>query len=728
MKYLNEIKLASLLHDIGKFFQKAGSGKTVAGVKVGGHHALVSASFVENYHSTFAKLGLNVDAVKEMVQHHHTNGHGDTGVTVNEAQDEFRPICNIVNYADNISSSERLEATDFKNGGYYATVPLTSIFNAWAQGGKKYNYAVGSFAKNYDKASTSHLSNDTKVNQSYIEAFAEELSSIKETSFDTYFNKLNELLGKYLWCIPSDSQQRLPDVSLYDHLKTTSALATIIYDEAVNNPEYKKGLHSDKKDIGWEFRLNSAEKVDSFALIRIGINNPDKFIVTNRDDSVSSLEFLEKNKKFLLDSINSLEKDILNVGTPLSSVNTVIKSTYSRYILVNSNNVSAIVAVLNKHNAKIGIQTGMEVYFEMSAVNIPKQDMGTQNIHKYIKELDDVFESAGYCRVNLCTKFCGINGIITDGSSWLGSKQVFSNIEAYKTLEVTEKVQNNIKEFIKNTSGKSLCIVRLSIDNLDEAMGRLFQISDKTLETFTNEYQRKQMIAETTGNIEDDPDVDSDTYEYATISRVATATRMINDAMRIRLPNSVIVTSSRNHVEFITSVNDIFNTVNNFKSRLERMTLGGLTFTAHIASFKASDELEYVYNRLIDECEIHADCSNIIFYNGKTMKWSDIDEVNKLMQSVESSITLNRSSIYKIREFISGYYEYLDTGDASSLLGIARFFNNKTKNFTDKTIDRVVLDSVTSQFNVINSGKEPSYMLAILLELINDEISINIRE
>ena len=98
MRYLNEIKLAGLLHDIGKFYQKAGTGKTVAGVKVQGHHALVSANFVEHYRSTFEALGLNVDAVKEMVQHHHTKSYGNnTGITVDEAKIEFRPICNIVN-------------------------------------------------------------------------------------------------------------------------------------------------------------------------------------------------------------------------------------------------------------------------------------------------------------------------------------------------------------------------------------------------------------------------------------------------------------------------------------------------------------------------------------------------------------------------------------------------------------------------------------------------------
>lgn len=726
MLYLNEVKLAALLHDIGKFYQKAGSGKTVAGVKVKGHHALVSASFVENYRSTFAKLGLNVDAVKEMVQHHHTNGYDSTDVTVNEAKDEFRPICNIVNYADNISSSERLESTDFKNGGNYATVPLTSIFNTLAHGGK-YNYSVGLFNKNHDKASTSHISNDTKTNQSYIEAFADELSLIKEDTFDAYFNKLDELLKKYLWCIPSDSQQRLPDVSLYDHLKTTSALATIMYDDLVNNPEYRKGNHSDKEMLGWEFTLASVARVDCFSLIRVGIKNHEKFIVTNHDNSVSSLEFIEKNKRFIANCIRRIEKDILNAGTPLGSVNTVIKATYSRYILVNSRNISAIVSILNKHNAKLGIQTGMEIYFEMSAVNIPKEEMGTQNIHKYIRELDDVFEKSGFCKISLGTKYYGINGIITDGHSWLDSNSVFSDIEAYKMPEIAEKVQNNIKEFIKMSSGKSLCIVRLNIDNLDEAMDKLFQISDKTLETFTKEYQRKQMIGEVTGNTETTSDVDSDTYEYATISRVATATRMINDAMSLKQSHSVVVTNSKNHTEFITSVSDIFDTVKSFKSRIERMTLGGLTFTAHIVSFKASDELEYVYNRLLDDCKLHEYDTNAVFYNGKCMSWNDIAEANRLMESVESSLALNKSNIYKLREFISGYYDYLYNGNVSSLLGIARFFNNKEKNFTDKTIDRVVNDFVTSQFRAINSGKEPSYILEIMLELINDAISINIR-
>ena len=47
------------------------------------------------------------------------------------------------------------------------------------------------------------------------------------------------------------------------------------------------------------------------------------------------------------------------------------------------------------------------------------------------------------------------------------------------------------------------------IEALDDAMKELFKISDKTLETFTNEYKRKQMIAEATGNLEDSLDTNS---------------------------------------------------------------------------------------------------------------------------------------------------------------------------------------------------------------------------
>lgn len=54
-------------------------------------------------------------------------------------------------------------------------------------------------------------------------SFLTEFKRIKEDKFKVYFLKLYYLLEKYTWCIPSATNV-FPDISLFDHLKTTTAL------------------------------------------------------------------------------------------------------------------------------------------------------------------------------------------------------------------------------------------------------------------------------------------------------------------------------------------------------------------------------------------------------------------------------------------------------------------------------------------------------------------------
>ncbi|MCI0438540.1 MAG: type III-A CRISPR-associated protein Cas10/Csm1, partial [Chloroflexi bacterium] len=46
-----------------------------------------------------------------------------------------------------------------------------------------------------------------------------------------------DLLHRYTWCIAADTQEELPDVSLYDHLKTTAAIAACLYRYAESKGE-----------------------------------------------------------------------------------------------------------------------------------------------------------------------------------------------------------------------------------------------------------------------------------------------------------------------------------------------------------------------------------------------------------------------------------------------------------------------------------------------------------
>jgi CRISPR-associated protein Csm1 len=54
-------------------------------------------------------------------------------------------------------------------------------------------------------------------------------------SFDTLLALLLDTFHCYTWCIVADTQEDFPDVSLFDHLKTTAAIAACLYQYAVRH-------------------------------------------------------------------------------------------------------------------------------------------------------------------------------------------------------------------------------------------------------------------------------------------------------------------------------------------------------------------------------------------------------------------------------------------------------------------------------------------------------------
>jgi len=62
-----------------------------------------------------------------------------------------------------------------------------------------------------------------------VEQFANKARAIKAKNFNELFNALLSLIYQFCWGICADAREEIRDVSLYDHLKTTSALATCLY-------------------------------------------------------------------------------------------------------------------------------------------------------------------------------------------------------------------------------------------------------------------------------------------------------------------------------------------------------------------------------------------------------------------------------------------------------------------------------------------------------------------
>lgn len=677
--YVKEVQLAGLLHDIGKFYQKSGRNKNINGVEVKGHHALISSNFIETYREKLESLGIDVDAVKEMCQRHHEMDRNNESVLVKNAKPKYKNICKLVSLADNLSSSERLEDTDVSKSAYYTTAPMTSIFGTWA-GEPSYRYPVGKFVENFYKASKEHTKNSEKLNEMHIRAFANDFEKIEETEFRGFFIKLDNLLKQYLWCIPSDYTQDISDVSLYDHLKTTSAIAAAMYAD------------TDFKEI------NDWNKTGNLMLVKVSTVYADSYILKNHSSKATGLEFIEENRKYVFNTLRNTVREILKDCGELGNANIVIDQRYTKYILISAKHKDTAIDIINNTNRNLSKNTGMELGLEISTIEIPKKDMSAHRMYEYINELNRCHANNGFISSDKNVSYHSIDTIITASKSWLDSTEVFKDTVNKEFTGESVEASAKIKEFIKNSENKTLAIVKMQVDNRDDMLAEMFKLhkADKEI-------------------------------EYSTISRISTATRMVNDAMALIPTNTIEVISNENSVIWIAAAKEILTKVNSIKTLINRMALNKLSITAHIVTFNASDELENVNDRINRLCVTFKD-SNVVTYNGNKMQWSDIAQANELFGYALETVNMNKSTAYKLVEFINGYYEYERTGKVEELLGIARFFNNKEKHFNDKTISKGLSDFVTEQFKQINNGNEPSYMLAVLLEIIKDAISISIRE
>lgn len=682
-KYTNEVKLAGLLHDIGKFYQKAGRNKNIHGVNVSGHHAMVSAGFIECYRSQFAKYGINVDALKEMVQRHHTKSYDNNDmILVSKAKPEYKILCDIINHADNISSSERIEDTKLTGG--YETKPIASIFTSWASKTgsikKNHNYPIGSIETTFNKATDTHTKNDIAGNARWVELFANDVESkvFECGDFESMFDTMNTVLKHYLWCIPSDSMQSLPDVSLYDHLKTTSAIAAVMYDELTSNPVHQSGMRKEKSDIGWEFKASAVSDVDRFTLVCIKTDNTEEFILTNKSREVSGLKYIEKNRSFVTGILNDVVAEILDNGN-LSIANVVIDQVYSKYILVNTLRLCEITEILNQFNKRLCVETEMALTLSMCSVNIPKSDMCAQEMYKYLRIIDN-------------SNNIGISDLFHNKSGgWISNDELLVNSKSTNIVDT-----GLIKSYVDNFDKGNLALVKVKLTDIDEVFANMFKLSNT--------------------------DTESGFIEYGTISRIATATRMFLVGLKqLELSSTITVYNSFDSIVFITQSDRIMNVLEDFKARIDAMTFGNVNVVVNFVTFNPNDELEYVHDRLYRS----VDASNSkekrspIYYNNRPMRWSDIGEAKRLTESIKKSVNLNKSNLYKIREFIEGYYK-------SEYLGIARFFNKKQKkHFSPSDTDEYLVEFLTKEFTKFIDEKKPSHMIAIASEIIKDVLANN---
>lgn len=247
-----DIAIAGLLHDIGKLVQRAGvpikdslkGQESVFCKRQGNYYAYKHALYTVQFLEENLKMIINEDIINMAAKHH---------VPENELE-------KLITEADWLSAGmDRVEKeTANHNKSHYINERLHSIFEN-INIGKEYekqNYCYNIIPLNNSdeifptKEKKTNVKESKKEYKHLLELMEEEIKKeidqdsllITASNKERIYNKLYYILEKYTTFIPS-STIHYPDISLFDHLKTTSAIAVCL------NEYYKSKEQKDKKFI-----------------------------------------------------------------------------------------------------------------------------------------------------------------------------------------------------------------------------------------------------------------------------------------------------------------------------------------------------------------------------------------------------------------------------------------------------------------------------------------------
>lgn len=369
------LRFASLLHDIGKFWQGAGEN---------GKHEELSARFVKQY------LPEDLEKASSLINLHH-DYEKYTG-------EEYKPL-KILVLADWLASSERVELEEKEERGKRKKTPMESIFaninlsdRIINEKREKY-YTIRLLDGKLDLLPEKRELLPKDLTESYKKLwdnFLEELNKLKYPNPEIYFITLYYLLKKYTSFIPSAIWQSKPDISLFDHSRITCAIAECIYEEGKERLQLGKILEILNKNIRKE-KLEPNErnllKEKMFSLIGGDISGIQKFIysITSKGAAKGL-----KGRSIYLQLLSDAIAEYILREMNLSIANLIYSAGGHFYILAPANvNTEELSKKLEE--ILMEIHNG-ELYVAIDKVDLSIEDLIEKNIGEKWKELGDKLE------------------------------------------------------------------------------------------------------------------------------------------------------------------------------------------------------------------------------------------------------------------------------------------------------------------------------------------------
>jgi CRISPR-associated protein Csm1 len=240
------LKVGALLHDIGKWYKLVEYDKS-------GKHIDYGCKFIEKYGEYLKNHKLlnddEIKVIKSLIKNHHNDK-----INLDETTNY---LLNILKISDILSNGELIYYD--KNTSSEKYINLVSIFENISLNNTEDEKDIKKF-KPYDDfhkydiiplnvSDKSFPKNKSKSIQNYnMDEYNKYIDEVKKDAKKiNNFENLLLFIQKYTWCIPSTYKREkdtgyFPDVSLYDHLKTTCAIACCLYKKNLNDNEVKKLL------------------------------------------------------------------------------------------------------------------------------------------------------------------------------------------------------------------------------------------------------------------------------------------------------------------------------------------------------------------------------------------------------------------------------------------------------------------------------------------------------
>lgn len=434
------VVLAALLHDIGKFLNRADVKKK---------HPLFSADYVssDEFKKRIGESWVDLDLLKILVQRHHEYTKMPDELLVQKIEDPCtRALAYIVSRADSYSSSERLgeepSELDFKNARLRSI--LTRVDIGKGQPIPQYYNVQKLLPRAAFPVSINELSQLSYSYEKLHGEFGKSFINFMPKDFDALFNGFLSLLEEFLWCVPSDTRDKFNDISLYDHLSTTSAIAACLY-------QYHYG-NLDEKEI-----TNNSK--DKFMLIAGDLSGIQKFIFEIGSSNPKKLSKILRGRSFYLSLVTEVAS--INILRRLDlPISCRIMNAGGRFVLIVPNTPFSKEAV-PKVKQELDTWFYQQFLGKLSLniaydITLSGEDFSSEKFSQKYKELGQAVE--------LSKKKRFLDIVISNEGMLDGAMQ-----KAFTSLQRDKEACEFCKIYPKD-SGKERCQMCTNSENLGEEL------------------------------------------------------------------------------------------------------------------------------------------------------------------------------------------------------------------------------------------------------------------